>query len=277
MKIRLALVLTALLPLMAACTPQDGSDAATPPAATTTPATTESSSAPATAANEAAATTPAEAAPAEPASAAADNTPVPAQARLVGPEPQAGTDYEVIEGGQPIQPAAGKIEVAEVFNYVCPACARFQPLVASWKAGLPSDVNFVYVPAMFGSYWDDYARAYYAAEALGVQEKTHDAVYAAIHVEHVLDGEMGDHDTPQDIADFYGKQGVDAKTFLDAMGSFSVVAKANRAKQFIMRSQIRSTPSLVVNGKYLVKGKSYEDMLRIADHLIARERAANAR
>ena len=27
----------------------------------------------------------------------------------------------------------------------------------------------------------------------------------------------------------------------------------------------------------VVKGKSYEDMLRIADHLIARERAANAR
>jgi thiol:disulfide interchange protein DsbA len=277
MKIRLALVLTALLPLMVACTPQDGSADATAPA---TPAAATPEAAPADAA-----ATPADesAAPAaEPAGEAAaapaeDKVPVPAQARLVGPEPVAGTDYVAIEGGQPIQPAAGKIEVAEVFNYVCPACARFQPMVASWKAGLPSDVNFVYVPAMFGSYWDDYSRAYYAAEALGVQEKTHDALYAAIHIEHSLNGELGSHDSPQDIANFYGKHGVDAKTFLDTMGSFSVVAKANRAKQFIQRSKITGTPSLIVNGKYLVKGKSYEDMLRIADHLIARERAANAR
>ena len=84
-----------------------------------------------------------------------------------GPAPVEGTDYLVIDGGQPIQPATGKIEVAEVFGYVCPACAAFQPLVGPWKAGLPSDVNFVYVPAMFGGTWDDYARAFYAAEQVG--------------------------------------------------------------------------------------------------------------
>ena len=277
MKIRLALVLTALLPLMVACSPQDGSaDTTTPaaPAAAPEAAAADDATPAPTDENTAAATEPATgdaAAPAE------DKVPVPAQARLVGPEPVAGTDYVAIEGGQPIQPATGKIEVAEVFNYVCPACARFQPLVGSWKAGLPSDVNFVYVPAMFGGFWDDYARAYYAAEALGVQEKTHDALYSAIHIEHTLNGELGNHDSPQDIANFYGKHGVDAKTFLDTMGSFSVAAKANRAKQFIQRSKIGGTPSLIVNGKYLVKGKNYDDMLRIADHLIARERAANAR
>ncbi len=188
----------------------------------------------------------------------------------------AGTDYLVIDGGQPIQPATGKIEVAEVFGYVCPACARFQPLIGPWKAGLPSDVNFVYVPAMFGSMWDDYGRAFYAAEALGVQEKTHDALYSAIHVEQSLKGELG-RDSVEDIANFYAKFGVNPKTFADTMGSFSVVAKTNRAKQFAQRSKITGTPSLIVNGKYLVKGKSYEDMLRIADHLIARERAANAK
>ncbi|MET0131256.1 MAG: thiol:disulfide interchange protein DsbA/DsbL, partial [Stenotrophomonas chelatiphaga] len=37
------------------------------------------------------------------------------------------------------------------------------------------------------------------------------------------------------------------------------------------------TPSLIINGKYLVKGKSFPDMLRIADHLIARERNAAAK
>ena len=69
-------------------------------------------------------------------------------------------------------------------------------------------------------------------------------------------------------------KGVDPKQFADTMASFGVAAKTNRAKQFAARSKITGTPSLIVNGKYLVKGTSYQDMLRIADHLIARERAA---
>lgn len=277
MKIRFALALTALLPLMVACKAQDGSaDAAAPataPAAAEVAPEAASATTPdaATTADDQAVTTPAsaEAAPAA-------STPVPAAARLVGPEPVAGTDYLAIDGGQPFQPATGKIEVAEVFGYVCPACARFQPLVSSWKAGLPADVNFVYVPAAFGGTWDDYARAFYAAETLGVLGKTHEPLYLAIHVEQSLKGERG-RDSVQDIANFYGKHGVDPKTFADTMGSFSVAAKINRAKQFAQRSKIAGTPSLIVNGKYLVKGQSWEDMLRIADHLIARERASNAK
>ena len=270
MKIRFALALTALLPLMVACKAQDGTADTTAPAA---PAATEAAPAAATPAPAADAAAPAAAATATDAPVA---TPVPAQARLVGPEPVAGTDYVVIEGGQPFQPATGKVEVAEIFGYVCPACARFQPLIAPWKAGLPSDVSFVYVPAAFGGIWDNYARAFYAAETLGVQEKTHDALYTAIHIEQTLKGERG-MDTPEDIANFYAKYGVQPKTFTDTMASFSVAAKVNRGKQFAQRSKIGGTPSVIINGKYLVKGKSFEDMLRIADHLIARERAANAK
>lgn len=267
MKKRFALALTALLPILAACSAQDAGTAAAP-ATTATPAQAAATAAPAegSAPTATATETPA-AAPAAPAT---SRTPV-------GPEPVAGTDYEVIENGQPFQPAAGKIEVAEIFNFVCPACARFQPTVAPWKAGLPSDVNFVYVPALFGGTWDDYARAFYAAQTLGIEEKTHDAIYRAIHVDHVLKGELG-HDSVQDIAAVYAKAGgVDAKQFADTMGSFGVATRANRAKQFAVRSKITGTPSLVIDGKYLVKGRTYEDMLRIADHLIARERAAAGR
>ncbi|MGV8960794.1 MAG: DsbA family protein [Stenotrophomonas sp.] len=275
MKIRFALALMALLPIMVACKAQDGSAATSTPAAGTPTSTEANGPAPAENTTPSSDEVPAtETASSE--TTAAANAPVPAPARPVGPEPVAGTDYLLIEGGQPIQPATGKIEVAEIFGYVCPACARFQALIGPWKAGLPADVNFVYVPALFGGTWDDYARAFYAAEALGVQEKTHEALYSAIHVEQSLKGERG-RDSVQDIANFYAKHGVDAKKFTDTMGSFGVNAKVNRAKQFAQRSKISGTPSLIINGKYLVKGTSFEDMLRIADHLVARERAANAR
>ncbi|AWH47038.1 thiol:disulfide interchange protein DsbA/DsbL [Stenotrophomonas sp. ZAC14A_NAIMI4_1] len=272
MKTRIAaFALAALLPILAACKADDGTTNTTAPAE---PAATPAAAEPAA---EPAATPAAEpAAGAEGAAPAATDTaaaPAPTTTALTGPAPVEGADYQLISNGQPFQPAAGKVEVVEIFGYVCPACAAFQPLVGPWKAGLPSDVNFVYVPAMFGGTWDNYARAFYAAQTLGVQEKTHEALYAAIHSQQTLKGERG-ADSVDDIAKFYAGYGVDPKQFAATMGSFAVNAKTNSAKQFAQRSQISGTPSIIINGKYLVKGKTFPDMLRIADHLIARERGA---
>jgi protein dithiol oxidoreductase (disulfide-forming) len=252
MKIRYALALAALLPILAACKADDGSTNTT--AAPAEPAAAPASNEPAAPAAGAEGAAPAAAEGEKAAAEAAPATaPAPATAALTGPAPVEGTDYQAIPNGQPFQPAAGKIEVTEIFGYVCPACAAFQPLVGPWKAGLPSDVN--------------------AAQTLGVKEKTHEALYAAIHSQKTLKGERG-RDSVEDIAKFYGAYGVDPKQFAATMGSFAVNAKTNSAKQFAQRSQISGTPSIIVNGKYLVKGKSFPDMLRIADHLIARERAA---
>jgi thiol:disulfide interchange protein DsbA len=273
MKTRFALTLMALLPILAACKAQDGTANTAAPTEPATPATAPASE---PAAPTDAQATPAAAGETAAAAAAAENAAAPspsASARPIGPEPVAGTDYVVIENGQPFQPATGKIEVAEVFGYVCPACAAFQPLIGPWKAGLPSDVSFVYVPAMFGNTWDDYGRAFYAAQSMGLQDKTHEALYAAIHAQQTLKGERG-RDSVEDIAKFYSTFGADPKQFAATMSSFAVNAKTNAAKQFAQRSGVTGTPSVIVNGKYLVKGKSFPDMLRIADHLVARERAA---
>ena len=257
MKSRYALTLLALLPILAACSKQE----AAAPAADPAPAV----EAPAVA--EAPATTPTEAV-AE--ATAANNNPIVPPA---GPAPVPGTDYVDIQGGQPFDPLDGKIEVVEVFGYVCPACNAFQSSVRAWKAKLPADVRVTYVPAMFGPDWTPYAHAFYAAESLGLVDKTHDAVYDAIHNKNSLPGE-GEKPTAAPIAAFYANYGVSAEQFTNAMNSFAINGKLNKAKQFAIRSQITGTPTLIVNGKYLVKGRSWDDMLRIADHLIAQERAA---
>lgn len=267
------LVLSALL--LAACNRDDAATApvaepAAPAAETTTgepavdPTTAEPALDPATAASQAPTPATPDAQPASPAAA----TPDPSG--LV-----AGRDYEEVPGGQPFAPLEGKIEVVEVFNYVCPACASFQPLVNSWKAKLPADVRFGYVPAPFGRTWDPYVRAYYAAESMGIADRTHDAVFKAIHLDRSLKGERG-MDSNADIAAFYATQGVDAKQFASTMASFAVEGKFNRARQFIARGQVNSTPTMVVNGKYKMKGASFEDMLAKTDAMIARERAAAA-
>lgn len=258
MKSRFALMLIALLPLFAACSKQ-ADEAATP--------AVETVAAPAT-------TAPADVAPA---AEAAATTETPAAAPIAvtppsGPAPVAGTDYVEIPGGQAFAPAAGKVEVAEVFGYTCPHCAQFQPLIDSWKGKQPADVNVISVPAAFGGYWVTYARAFFAAETLGVLEKSHDAMFNALHVARSLNLQS----TPEDIGKFYAQYGVDPKTFASTMKGFAVETKLNRAKQFAVRSKIEGTPSIVVNGKYLVSvdQRGPEHMFNTIEHLVARERAS---
>ena len=185
-----------------------------------------------------------------------------------------GTDYVTIKGGEPWKPLDGKIEVVEVFGYVCPACAAFDPLVSAWKAKLPADVRFSYVPAPFGPEWNPYAKAFYVAESMGLVKRSHDALINAIHAQNTMPGE-GDGPDEQKIANFYAAYGADPAQFLAAMNSFAVSSKVNRGKQFMLRSGVESTPTLVIDGKYRITGgRSWEDTLRFAYNLIAKERAA---
>ena len=117
------------------------------------------------------------------------------------------------------------------------------------------------------------AKAFFAAESLGIEEKSHLAVYQAIHLKHSIPAE-GDPPDEAKVAAFYTQYGVSAEQFLNTMKSFAVSGRINKANQFMARSKVEGTPTLIVNGKYLIKGRSWDDMLRIADHLIAKERAA---
>ena len=272
---RLVLAPAALALLLAACQPSE-------PAAPT-PAPAADAPVPA-AAPEAVGDEPAldPAAPAADAAGSPDAAPAPAAGDSAAPQatpatPAAtfavqGEHYDLIQGGQPFEPLDGKIEVVEVFNYVCPACAMFQPLVNNWKAQLPADVRFTYVPAPFGGNWDPYVRAYYAAEAMGIADKAHDGIFQAIHVERSLKGERGT-DSPQDIARAYAKFGADPAQFASTMASFTVNAKFGRAKQYIAQQRANSTPTMIVNGRYRVKGRNFEDMLQNTDRVIAQVRA----
>lgn len=253
-----ALTLAALLPL-AACTAQEEPETASPANTTATADPADADEAPTPAAEAPPALDPAAA---EAALAAAAS----------GAPPVEGTDYVLIPNGETFEPADGQVEVVEVFGYTCPHCATFQPLVSAWKAKLPADVRVTYVPAPFGGMWIPYAKAYYAAEALGVADQTHDAMFGALHVRRELPIQNA---TPEEIGAWYATQtDVDAAEFAATMQSFGTDAKLKRAAEFIQRSGVDGTPTLIVDGRYKVTGRSLPDNLRIASHLVAMERAA---
>ncbi len=256
---------------LTACTDKD--DAAATPATTTETATNDAEvMAAAEALAKASADPNAPVAPVAPPTTTETAAPAPSPANGAIPGLTLGTDYEIIRNGQPFEPLNGKIEVVEVFNFVCPACAAFEPLVGNWKKTLGPDVRFTYVPAAFGGNWDQYVRSYYAAQTMGIAEKAHARTYDAIHLEGKLKGERGE-DSDADLGAFYAQFGVEAKQFAGNMKSFAVTGKYNKARQYIMTQQVSSTPTIMVNGKYRVLGRSSEQRLAIADALIAHERA----
>lgn len=210
---------------------------------------------------------------APPATGAKPATARPAAARpeaALASAPRVGVDYEIMSIPQPTY-GHGKIEVAEVFSYRCIHCAEFQPLVNTWKKTMPADVRWEYVPAVFGGNWDDFARAYFAADILGVQKRTHDAVFKGVFIDQLI--KTGSQD---EIADMYGKFGVDRAKFLSTMQSFGVTAKLSRAKQFALRTGVSGTPTIIINGKYRVnvtRDRGFPGMLATTNYLVAKERA----
>ncbi|KFL36477.1 thiol:disulfide interchange protein DsbA/DsbL, partial [Arenimonas donghaensis] len=186
--------------------------------------------------------------------------------------PRLGTDYEPLAEPQPTI-GKGGIEVAEVFSYMCIHCANLQPLLNTWKAKLPADVRFEYVPGVFGGVSDNFARAYYAAEAMNLVDTTHDDLFKATLIERSFTTA-----SPEEIADWYGARGADRDAFLSTMQSFAVTAKLNRAKQFALRGGVDATPMIIVNGKYRAMAtgdRGMQGLLDTVDWLVAHERAGS--
>ncbi|MBB3778147.1 thiol:disulfide interchange protein DsbA [Xanthomonas campestris] len=188
--------------------------------------------------------------------------------------PVEGDDYIVIDGGQPYAPLAGKVEVVEVFGYTCPHCAHFEPTLEAWVAKQPSYVRFTPVPAAFGGFWDAFARAYFAADILGVAKRSHRAMFEAIHEKQTVPTQ---NVAPEELAAFYAGYGVPQQRFIETYKSQAVDARLDAAREFAKRSKLPGTPAIIINGRYLIGARNYPDMLRVADYLIAREHAAPAK
>lgn len=158
--------------------------------------------------------------------------------------PQAGVEYRLIS---PPQPVAGKgVEVLEFFNYACPHCYDFEPLLKAWLKDKPKDVTFRYVPAVFNERMLPLAKTYYTLEEMGLVDKLHEKVYHAIQREQIA---LPDRSV---LMKWVAQQaGVDAKKFAAIYDSFSVDNKAQRAAQLTRNYRVPGTPYVVVNGKYL--------------------------
>ena len=186
---------------------------------------------------------------------------------------EAGKHYALLTPAQPTSTDPGKVEVAEIFMFGCPGCYGFEPYIEAWLKQKPDYINFVRIPAQWSSHPESplHARAYYTAEALGKLGEIERPFFDEVHMKgNLLDSE-------EKLATFFAAHGVDAAKFKSTFNSFAVNAKLKRADELVQRYRVQSTPSVVVNGKYLTVGRmagSVEAWFAIIEDLAAREHAA---
>ncbi len=182
-----------------------------------------------------------------------------------------GVEYVTLPHPQRLSPS-GTIEVVEVFSYGCPHCAHFAPYAEELRSSLPKDAQFKLVPALFTPAWEPYARAYYAAQQLGVLKKTHLALFRQKF-------ELGyPMNTLDELGDFFAREGVSKTAFMKAANSQSTDQAMLRDYNLLTHWGIDMTPTIVVDGKYRSnKFKSYQQLLDIAHYLVKRAERDHAR
>jgi thiol:disulfide interchange protein DsbA len=178
---------------------------------------------------------------------------------------KAGKDYMVLERPVPTDVGPGKVELLEFFWYSCPHCNAFEPQLEAWLAKLPKHVHFRRVPVMFRPNFEPQQRLFYVLEAMGRLEDLHKKVFYAIHVE------KQSLDSPDSIAAWISKQGVDRSKFLEQYNSFAVTTKSRRATQWQEQYKVDGVPSVGIAGRYYTSGSlagTMQRALQVTDYLI---------
>lgn len=182
-----------------------------------------------------------------------------------------GEHYDVITPA--LRGKSDKIEVTEFFWYGCTHCYSFEPQIAQWKKSLADDVVVVGSPAMWNALMEVHAKAFYAAQVLGVLDKVHMPLFQAINVDRRrLDSE-------DELAALFATNGVAREDFRRAFNSFGVGSQVRQANSRARSARITGTPAMMVAGKYRIstrKAGSQANMLKLATFLIEKERAARA-
>lgn len=172
-----------------------------------------------------------------------------------------GREYVTLPQTQRTNVAPGKIEVLEVFSYGCPVCNVFQPTMEQLQKSLPANAQLAYLPAAFNKAedWPMFQRAYFAAQALGIADRTHQLMFDAVWKTHELatvdsGNRLKDpQPTIEQAAAAYARwTGVKPADFLAMARSFTVDGKMRAADEQVLAMKVPGTPCIVVNGRYRI-------------------------
>jgi thiol:disulfide interchange protein DsbA len=179
----------------------------------------------------------------------------------------AGKDYEIINSTAE-SPSSGKTSVIEFFSYGCPWCYRIEPSLSQWAKQHEKDVELKRIPVVFNKEWIYYAKAYYAADLLGLGAKFNPLLFKAIQTDKM---QLTNN---QAMIDFFISNGVNKETAESAFNNSTTVDMNVSEGNIIMgRMHINAVPAIVVNNLYktdLQMAQGEERLFKILDYLLTK-------
>jgi thiol:disulfide interchange protein DsbA len=173
----------------------------------------------------------------------------------------AGKDYKLLN--QPQATNSGKkIEVLEFFFYECPHCFHLLGPLSAWERKMPKDVELQFVPVIFRDSEEPLARTFYTLQSLGQNARLHKDLFEAVNVSNI------DLSDEAKITEFVVKHGVDHAKFGAAYNSFSSQNMIARGNQLLENYGVRGTPSIAVDGKYIISGLQPDETVRVLDEVV---------
>jgi thiol:disulfide interchange protein DsbA len=181
---------------------------------------------------------------------------------------QEGVHYQTL--AKPVVTSdPAKVEVLELFWYGCPHCDSLDPGLKVWVQNLPSGVNFVRMPVVFGRSWEMHARMFWVAKNLGILETIHEPLFNAIHREGQRLQRV------DDVVAFFERYGADPAVVKRELAGFATESALRLADARVRAYGIQGVPALVVNGQFVtgVSQAGGEDQLfKLLDELIEKSR-----
>lgn len=179
-----------------------------------------------------------------------------------------GQDYQRIRPrpALPVNAPKGMIQVAELFWYQCPHCARLEPRLQHWlHHDKPASVEFIRIPAVLEPNWLFMARVYYTARLLGDEKSMTPLLFNAIKARGASVEDL------EGVARLFAQHGISQHRFRSAFKSLAVATRVRQAIQLTHEYGISGVPTLIVDGRYRVdpnQAGSYARMFRIVDYLV---------
>lgn len=174
-------------------------------------------------------------------------------------DPKNGAEFTTLAAPQPTQAVGKKVEVIEFFAYHCGACNAFEPTLAAWVKKQGDNIVMRRIPVPFQGAADPEARLFLTLEAMGQLDAYHHRVFRAVHVERTRLMKEAE------IIAWATSNGLDRARFMDAWNSFGVQTRLKRLSQLADSYGVTRTPTVVVDGKYIVAPDAVRQANKIQD------------
>lgn len=167
-----------------------------------------------------------------------------------------GRDYLAMDP-RPTQSGA-RIEVIEFFFYGCNTCYRLFPVMQAWVESRASLIDFKRIPALRRTAWIPLSHLFFTLQSLGVLPQLHGRVYQAIHEQNWMLSSRSEQ------IDWAVEQGIETTQFEATLDSDETLIATQLARDATVAYDIRFTPSIVVDGRFLTTGEQIGNGSRLA-------------